>query len=264
MPSGREPILRNRTRWARFYLEKAGLLESLRRASSRITERGRAVLRENPTEINVEFLEQFPEFLAWLKKSRKVEASSKVDQNKGLTPVSLQSVNPTELLEDAYDNLKNTLATELLDEVKKSSPNFFENLVVELLVRMGYGGSRADAGKAVGQSGDEGIDGIIKEDKLGLDTVYLQAKRWENVVGRPEIHKFVGALKRQGANRGIFITTSTFTREAIEYASKIDSPKIILIDGKRLADLLFEYDVGVSKEAIYEVKKIDLDFFSED
>lgn len=264
LPSGREPILRNRTRWARLYLEKAGLLESPRRASSKITERGRAVLRENPTEINVEFLEQFPEFLAWLQKSRKVEARSKVDQNKGLTAVSSQSVNPTELLEDAYDNLKNTLAAEILDEVKKSSPSFFENLVVELLVRMGYGGSRADAGKAVGQSGDEGIDGIIKEDKLGLDTVYLQAKRWENVVGRPEIHKFVGALKGQGANKGIFITTSTFTREAVEYASKIDSPKIILIDGKRLADLMFEYDVGVSKEAIYEVKKIDLDFFSED
>jgi len=157
----------------------------------------------------------------------------------------------------------NELADGLLKETKKASSRFFEKIVVELLLKMGYGGSRKDAGEAVGRISDEGIDGIIKEDKLGLDTVYIQAKRWEGTVGRPEIHKFVGALKGKRASKGIFITTSTFSREAKDYAVKIDSPKIVLIDGARLAELMLEYNIGVSNLASYDVKKIDFDFFSE-
>jgi restriction system protein len=261
LPSGREPILRNRIRWARFYLEKAGLLESTRRAFSIISERGLSILHENLEGINVKSLERFPEFVKF-RGLRKEEAETKPQKLIRGTLVPLESINPTELLENAYQNLKNTLVEEILNEVKKATPRFFENLVVELLVRMGYGGSRKDAGQAIGQIGDEGIDGIIKEDKLGLDAVYLQAKRWEGTVGRPEIHKFVGALKGQGADKGIFITTSTFTKEAVDYASKIESPKIVLIDGKKLTELMFEYGIGVSTEATYEVKRIDSDFFS--
>jgi restriction system protein len=263
LPSGREPILRNRIRWARFYLEKAGLLESTRRAFSRISERGLNVLTKKPEGIDAKFLESFPEFVKF-KAPKREEEITEPHKLVHYTPVSMESINPTELLEDVYRRLRSTSASELLSEVKKATPRFFENLVVELLVKMGYGGSREDAGKAIGQSGDEGIDGIIKEDKLGLETVYLQAKRWEGTVGRPEIHKFVGALKGQGANKGIFITTSSFTREAADYAAKIDSPRIVLIDGEKLAELMYEYDIGVSKEATYEVKKIDSDFFSEE
>lgn len=179
---------------------------------------------------------------------------------KKITP----SLNPMELLENAHQKIKIELAEDLLREVKKASPRFFENIIVGLLLKMGYGGSRKDAGQAIGQSGDQGIDGIIKEDKLGLDTIYLQAKRWDATVGRPEIHKFVGALKGQGASKGVFITTSTFSNEAKSYASKIDSPKIVLVDGARLAELMIENNIGVSNVAMYDVKKIDLDFFSEE
>jgi restriction system protein len=264
LPSGREAILRNRIRWARFYLEKAGLLESSKRGFSKITQRGHEVLEENPAEINVKFLERFSEFRKFKtprKEGRTKTTSKKETHDKS---ISLESLNPTELLENACQELRNTMAIELLDEVRKSTPRFFEELVVELLLRMGYGGSRMDAGKAIGQSGDEGIDGIIKEDKLGLDTIYLQAKNWQRAVGRPEIHRFIGALKGQGANRGIFITTSTFTKEATTCASKIDSPKIVLIDGNKLAELMYDHDVGVSREATYEVKRMDKDFFSGD
>lgn len=163
-----------------------------------------------------------------------------------------------------YHACNSELASDLLEEVKKTPPRFFENLVIELLVEMGYGGSREDAARSIGKTGDEGIDGKIKEDRLGLDTVYIQAKRWEGMVGRPEIHKFVGALKGQGATKGIFITTSNFSNAAVDYAIRIDSPKIVLIDGRRLAGLMIEYDVGVSETAHYRIKKKDLDYFSGD
>ena len=168
-----------------------------------------------------------------------------------------------ELLEDAYQRIKAEVAEDLLREIKKASPRFWKIVVVELLVRMGYGGSRKDAGQAIGQSGDQGVDGIIKEDKLGLDTIYIQAKRWEGTVGRPEIHKFVGALKGQGANKGIFITTSGFSNDAVDYASKIDAPKVVLIDGQKLAELMIEHNVGVSEITSYSIKKLDLDYFAE-
>jgi len=252
-----QTIIHNRVGWARTYLKKAGLLESTRRGYFRITQRGVEVLKQNPSEINIKYLEQFPEFVEF--RAIKKDEEKTVEQK-----TIIESLDPKELLENAYQKIRIELADELLKEVKKASPRFFEKIVVELLLKMGYGGSRKDAGQAIGQIGDEGIDGIIKEDRLGLDAVYLQAKRWEGTVGRPEIHKFVGALKGQGANKGIFITTSSFSNDAIDYASKIDSPKIVLIDGKKLADLMIEYDIGISKETSYEIKKLDLDFFSED
>jgi restriction system protein len=170
---------------------------------------------------------------------------------------------PEELLEYSYQRIRQDLAQEMLNKVKESSPSFFERLVVELLVRMGYGGSRADAGKAVGKSGDEGIDGIIKEDRLGLDAIYIQAKKWEGTVGRPEIQKFVGALHGQGAKKGVFITTSTFSNEARDYVSRGDSLKIVLIDGQELAQLMIDFDVGVAKVSSYEIKKLDFDYFTD-
>lgn len=256
LPSGTEPIIRNRVRWARLYLERAGLLESVRRGSYRITEKGLRVLQEAPSKIDVKYLKRFPEFVKFRKSKEKREPKA---QKK-----LVESLNPEELLENAHQRVKAEVVEDLLNEVKKASPRFFENLVVELLVKMGYGGSKKDAGQAIGQSGDQGIDGIIKEDRLGLDRIYIQAKRWEGTVGRPEIHKFVGALKGQGANKGIFITTSVFSNDAKKYAEHIDSPKIVLIDGQKLADLMIEHDVGVFEITSYSIKKIDTDYFAEE
>jgi len=159
--------------------------------------------------------------------------------------------------------LRQELELELLDQLKAATPAFFEQVVIDLLVAMGYGGSRQDAGRAIGKSGDGGIDGIIKEDKLGLDVIYVQAKRWENVVGRPEIQKFAGALQGHRSNKGVFITTSSFTKEAIDYARIINS-KIILLDGKELTSLMIDHNVGVSTVGLYELKKIDTDYFEGD
>jgi restriction system protein len=255
LPSGTEPILGNRVRWARLYLDKAGLLESTQRGAYKITEKGLRVLKEKPSEINVAYLKQFPDFMEF--------KEPKEGKNDTVEKKSDDSLNPMEMLESSYQRIKNELAADLMQEIKKATANFFENTIVELVVKMGYGGSRKDAGQAIGKSGDEGIDGIIKEDRLGLDAIYLQAKKWEGTVGRPEIHKFVGALKGQAANKGIFITTSTFSKEAMEYAARIDSPKIVLIDGKKLAELMIEHNVGVSEVTNYEIKKIDLDYFAE-
>lgn len=257
LPSGTDILIRNRTRWAKLYLEKAELVESTGRGIYRITEKGTNVLKNKPSKIDSKYLMQFPEFT-------KFKAPEKENTTPIVQKITESSLNPMELLENTHQRIKLELADDLLSEIKKASPRFFENVVVELLVRMGYGGSRKDAGQAIGQSGDQGIDGIIKEDRLGLDTIYLQAKRWEGTVGRPEIHKFVGALKGQGANKGIFITTSSFSNEAVEYVNKIDSPKIVLIDGEKLAELLIEHTVGVSEVASYSIKKIDLDYFAED
>jgi restriction system protein len=257
LPSGTDLLARNRMRWARLYLERAGLLESTKRGFYKITERGFKALEEKPNRIDNKYLMQFSEFQKF--KAPNKETKTPLVQQKNAEPL-----NPTEQLEHAYQSIRAEIAEDLLEEVKKASPRFFESVVVELLVRMGYGGSRKDAGQAIGQSGDGGVDGIIKEDKLGLDAVYIQAKRWDKAtVGRPDIQGFVGALKGQGANKGIFITTSAFTSDAKTYAAKIDSPKIVLIDGARLAELMFEHDVGVTKEETYEVKKIDHDYFSE-
>ena len=253
LPSGRQTFVYNRVGWARTYLKKAGLLESPSRGYLRITVKGLEVLKGNPSKIDVKFLEQYPEFVAW-KETRKTLADEGAWSAKE---------TPEELLELGYQRIRRSLAEELLSLVKKSSPPFFEKIVVELLLKMGYGGSLRDAGEAIGRTGDEGIDGIIKEDRLGLDTIYIQAKRWEGTVGRPEIHKFVGALQGQRAKKGIFITTSSLSDDTKEYASRIDT-KVVLIDGEKLAELMVDNDVGVSRLANYEIKKVDSDYFAEE
>ncbi len=255
LPSGRQPTFDNRVGWARTYMKKAGLLESTKRGYFRITERGSEIIRSNPTDINAKFLEQFSEFVEF----KSFTHGSQPD-NSNLKADDSQT--PEEDIELAIQKLNQQLASDLLQAIKGCSPIFFEKLVVDLLVKMGYGGTRKDAGRTVGRTGDGGIDGIINEDRLGLDIIYIQAKRWENPVGRPEIQKFAGALQGMRARKGIFITTSTFTNEARDYVSRIDS-KIILMGGEALAQLMIEHNVGVGSFASYEVKKIDSDYFND-
>ena len=236
---------------------QAKLFESPKRGFFKITKRGIELLNQNPQTVNDKTLQQFSEFKAFVSRKNKKSEKLSIQNNE-------ETLNtPEESLETAYQTIRNALANEILDKVKSCSPYFFEHLVVDLLVKMGYGRTLQDAGKAVGKSGDGGIDGIIKEDRLGLDVIYLQAKRWEAVVGRPEIQKFAGALQGQRARKGVFITTSDFTREAREYVSMIDS-KIILIDGEQLAELMIDYNVGVANATVYEIKRIDSDYFLEE
>jgi restriction system protein len=256
LPSGQQFIFDNRVGWARTYLKKAGLMESAHRGSIKITDRGRQVLEQSPPEITVNYLRQFKEFKEWI-------STPKMDREQQGKEPAKENLTPEEVIESAYKELREDLASELLKKVKSCSPSFFERLVVDLLLAMGYGGSRKDAGMAIGRSGDEGIDGIIKGDKLGLDVVYIQAKRWENPVSRPEIQKFAGALMGKKAKKGIFITTSSFSKDAIEYADKIES-KIVLIDGETLAQLMIDHDIGVSNYMTYTLKKVDNDYFSEE
>lgn len=255
LPSGRQATFDNRVGWARTYLTKAGLLVSTRRGYFRITERGHDVLRSNPSYINIAFLKRFPEFVEF-------QTTQKSQEEKPLQEQVSDTQTPEEEIEAAYQRIRQSLAQELLETIKTCSPSFFERLVVDLLVRMGYGGTRQDAGRAIGKSGDGGIDGIINEDRLGLDIVYIQAKRWENSVSRPEIQKFAGALQGQRARKGIFITTSDFSEGARDYVSRIDT-KIVLIDGNTLAQLMIDFNVGVNAFASYELKRIDTDYFTE-
>ncbi|GAB3557071.1 restriction endonuclease [Spirosoma fluminis] len=260
LPSGQTFLFGNRIGWARTYLKKAGLLDSPRRAVIVITTRGKQVLKQKPTEIDVKFLKQFPEFVEFQTPKK---GESMVEPPSIITDESSQQT-PEETLESSYQRIRKTLAQDLLNKVISLPPAFFERLVVELLVKMGYGGSIIDAGKAIGKSGDEGIDGTIKEDKLGLDIIYIQAKRWGtgNVVGRPELHKFVGALAGQGAKKGVFITTSNFTKEALDYVPRNET-KIALIDGEQLAQLMIDYNLGVTLQQTYEIKRMDNDYFGE-
>ena len=257
LASGQQAIFNNRVGWANSYLKKAGLLESPRRGALRITARGKKILGDNPTRIDVKYLERFPEFIEFRDASRN---NRETTTSESVAIATEQT--PEEALELAHQSLRLSLAQDILSRILSCSPTFFERLVVELLVKMGYGGSRRDAGERIGQSGDGGIDGIIKEDRLGLDTIYIQAKRWQGSVGRPEIQKFVGALQGQRAKKGVFITTSSYTAEAIDYASRIDT-KVVLIDGQLLANLMMDFDVGVSASASYIVKRIDSDYFEE-
>jgi len=260
LPSGIQPTFFNRVGWASTYMKKAGLLEATRRGFYQITDRGLELLKKQPKTINVKLLKQYPDFLEF-QKLKGTRSGDKATESKGISDIS--TATPSEALESAYENLRNELADELLSRLKKTSPAFFERVVVELLVKMGYGGSRTDAGKAIGRSGDGGIDGIIKEDKLGLDVFYIQAKRWDsNPVGRPDVMQFAGGLQAQRANKGIFITTSRFTDDARSYVSQIGS-KIVLIDGEQLTGLMIEHDVGVSTVSLYPVKKVDSDYFEE-
>jgi restriction system protein len=258
LPSGKQSIFENRSGWAKTHLKKAGLLIYPRRGCIQITDRGSSILKKPIDRIDMKFLKQFDEYNEFLN----ITNQNKPDDE---STNEIETHTPEELMETAFQNIKNTLADEILDKIRNVSPAFFEKLVVDLLVKMGYGGSIKDAGKAIGKTGDEGIDGTIKEDKLGLDVIYIQAKRWKDgsSVGRPELQKFVGALAGQGAKKGIFITASTFSKDAIDYSPKNET-KIILIDGAQLAELMIEYNAGVSHQQIYEIKKIDNDYFDEE
>lgn len=259
LPSGSQAVFNNRVGWARSYLKQAGLLSSPKRGFFTITDCGLKFLQTNPAKINATVLEQFPQFIEF--RNRKKEKIN-IEDPIGVQSEPVEHQTPEDTLSAAYVQLRNALESEILSSVKDASPSFFERLVVDLLVQMGYGGSRRNAGKALGKSGDGGIDGIINEDKLGLDVIYIQAKRWEGTIGRPEIQKFAGALQGQRAKKGIFITTSSFTKDAKEYVALIDV-KIILIDGEQLATLMADHNVGVSTIGQYEVKKIDSDYFDE-
>jgi restriction system protein len=254
LPSGKQTVIQNRVGWARTYLKKAGLLDSPERGVIVLTERGKNVLSRCPEKIDIQYLRQFPEFLDFRDAAKpEIESNHNYDVSKN---------TPEEILEESYSQLKNAVLEELLNKIKSSTPEFFERLVVNTIVKMGYGGSLQDAGRAIGKSGDEGIDGIISEDRLGLDVIYLQAKKWEGTVGRPEIQKFAGALQGKRARKGVFITTSDFSSEAREYVKHLDA-KIILINGQQLTQLMWENNVGLSRAATYEVKKIDGDYFGE-
>lgn len=261
LPSGVQRIFDNRVRWARTYLRKAGLIEYPKRGYFKVTGRGQSVLAQKLPRIDVRFLKQYPEFVEFFGAKKSVADAEGAGE---LENAEVSGVTPEEALATEYLKLRTQIESDLLSRAKGCAPDFFERIVVMLLTTMGYGGSLADAGRAIGKSGDGGVDGVIKEDKLGLDLLYIQAKRWDNTtVGSPEIQKFVGALHGKKARKGIFITTSTFSKSAVEYVAGLET-KVILIDGSQLAELMFEYGVGVSTMNSYHVKRIDSDFFSEE
>lgn len=256
LPSGSQKTFPNRVAWAKSYLKMADLIETTKRSYFKITESGKNILQTNPSELNLKTLKTIPAFSERFVKTKEGENISDIDS---VQPKS----TPEENLENSYIAIRKNLAQELLQKIKSCSPSFFENLVVELLVKMGYGGSIKDAGQSIGQSGDEGIDGIIKEDRLGLDVIYIQAKRWEGSVGRPEIQKFVGALAGQGAKKGVFITTAKFSNDARSYQPKNET-KIVLIDGEKLTDLMIDFNLAVSTVNTFEIKRLDNDYFGEE
>lgn len=260
LPSGKQLVYKNRIGWALTYLKKAKVIESPARASFRITALGHNILAEDPQVVDQNYLKQFEGFQAFISNTND---DTLLDDD--LSDIGSDE-SPQDLLDRAYKTISNTLTDDLLNEVMNQSPDFFEKLVVDLLVAMGYGGSKIENSQVLGKTGDEGIDGIIKEDKLGFDKIYIQAKRWDTdrTVGRPELQKFVGALTGQGASKGAFITTASFTKEAIEYVSKQHACKIVLIDGKSLAALMVEHNIGVSIENTYYIKRIDTDYFNDE
>jgi restriction system protein len=254
LSSGQQTVIANRVSWAKTYMKKAGLISQPSRGVVRITEERRAVLAKKPTRIDNDFLRQYPAFAEFVDRS---------STDPGGVEPAPETATPEESLEASYLALRNALADDLLERVKSCSPQFFERLVVELLVAMGYGGSLADAGQAIGRSGDGGIDGIIKEDKLGLDVVCVQAKRWKDTVGRPEVQAFAGSMEGFRARKGVLLTTSVFSKEAEEYVNRIER-KIVLIDGVRLAQLMIDHGIGVATARAYVVKKLDQDYFEEE
>lgn len=264
LPSGGTPTFFNRVGWAKTYLKKAGLVSQSKRGTVEITPSGQSVLERPPVRIDVNYLEQFPAFVEFRTVGRDRLTQSSDDQSQQKLEVVSPELTPDEVIERAYRRHWDALADEVIERVKNCSPAYFERLVVQLLIKMGYGGSRQEAGEALGRSGDGGIDGIINEDRLGLDAIYLQAKRWEGSVGEGPIRDFKGALDAKGAQKGVFITTSTFTPAALLAARTSRSYKIVLIDGPRLAELMIEHDLGVSVAASYHLKRIDSDFFTDD
>jgi restriction system protein len=261
LPSGQDYLFGNRWGWARTYLKKAGLIAYPSRGKFQITSEGRALLKEQPAKIDVAVLKRYPDFLEFWNGPVK-DGAGQATVISTESPVVEQT--PEELIASAHDKLRKQIQSELLSKVMSCSPAYFERLVVRLLTVMGYGGSLADAGSALGRSGDGGIDGEIKEDKLGLDRIYIQAKRWgSTTVGSPEVRDFIGALAGKKARKGVLITTSKFSRDAIASASNLEK-NVILVDGDRLSELMFEYGLGVTTESTYHVKRIENDFFDED
>ncbi|MEC1108542.1 restriction endonuclease [Bacillus velezensis] len=257
LPSGNQKVLHNRIGWVRTYLSKAGLIDIVRRGVFQITSEGLEIINDpSVASIDNRFLMKYKSF------QRFKQTGKDSNQQESEPSITSEPRTPNEIIEQNYNAVKNEIKEELLNQIYKCSPAFFEKLVVELLVALGYGGSLTDAGTAIGRSGDGGIDGVIKEDILGLDMIYLQAKRWKDSVSRPEIQKFAGSLDGKKAKKGVFITTSVFTDGAKEYVKVIDK-KIILIDGERLTDLMFNYNVGVSLENTFVIKRVDLDYFEE-
>ncbi len=256
IPSGRQPLYINRIAWAVTHLGKAGLVERTGRGRILITDRGREALAANPSRIDAAYLKRYPEYVEFRRGSLPAVT---VDGHDAPEPAQ----TPDELLDASYQTIRQSLALDLLERIKRAPPVFFERVVVDLLVAMGYGGSQQDAAQAVGGTGDDGIDGIIKEDKLGLDFVYVQAKRWNGPVGRPTVQAFAGSLEGQRARKGVLITTSTFTREAFDYVTRIEK-RIVLVDGSQLTNLMIDHSVGVSDVVTYHVKRIDADYFGEE
>jgi len=253
-------IFNNRVHWAQAQLKRGGLMEYLGKGSFKITDKGKSLLNENPQELTIAFLrKKFPEYD---KTFRHSDDSIKFEIDDSIESLD-KYFTPEELIDSNYSSIRKSLEQEILSKLKSVHPSFFERIVVELLVKMGYGGSIEEAGKATRYTNDEGIDGIIKEDKLGLDVIYIQAKRWEGNVSRPEIQKFVGALAGQRAKKGVFITTSNFSNEAVSYAAHMDT-KIVLINGEQLAQYMIDYNLGVSVQNVYEIKRIDSDYFDEE
>lgn len=260
MASG-QTLFYNRAAWAKLHLSKAGLIHYPQRGVAEITALGLDYLATNPTELRLRDLKQFPLYNVW--RDRKSSTSSDAETKvQGTEEDDEPAAPPNELLDDAFVQIQDTLASEIVDRIHQVSPEFFEKLVLDVLIAMGYGGSQAEAQEHVGRAGDGGIDGIIREDRLGLDMIYVQAKRWERNIGRPDIQQFVGALQGHRARKGVFITTSTFSREARDYAAALDV-RVSLIDGTTLARLMIEHNVGVSVERVYQVKRMDSDYFEE-
>lgn len=263
LPSGKQSVFDNRVGWSKTYLDKAGLLLSVKRGVYRITDAGKAVVARPPKRIDKEYLTRFEPFRAFLTLQHASDEDNKQNDDTGTNGGGSTST-PEEQLEAAYRKIRQKVEAEVLQAVATASPQFFENLVVDLLVRMGYGGSRADAGRALGRTGDGGIDGIINEDRLGLDAIYVQAKRWvDTTVGRPEVQKFAGSLMGRRGRKGVFITTASFSKDAHDYVRQIDS-KIVLLDGAALAAYMVDFGIGVSTVSSFEVKRVDSDYFSEE
>lgn len=260
MPSGQKRVVYDRVNWARYYMLRALLVEFPKRGLTRITTRGLAALKSSPSRIDGDFLSQYPEFVQF-KNARGIP----ITNPDGFAPTTAapKTLTPEETLRYAHQEILDHLVQEVADKVASCSPAFFEKLVVDILVKMGYGGSQQDAAEVLGRSGDEGIDGAIKEDPLGPDSIYIQAKRWAGNVGRPELQRFVGALHGRNARKGVFITTSEFTPEAKSYADNV-ATKIVLIDGRQMANLMIRYNVGVSSIYHYEIKRVDSDYFEEE
>lgn len=267
LPSGRQTRYNNRANWAHVYLKQAGLLKQIRRGVYQITERGLQALRESNGRIDNAFLDKYPEFLEFKTRINKpeVEGLQSAPSQASAVESELEGLTPDEMVRDGYRRARSGVAAELLDRLRKVSPAFFEQVVVDLLVAMGYGGSHDDAASVIGRTGDEGIDGIIKEDRLGLESIYVQAKRWKegSTVGRPDIQQFAGALQGQKARKGVFITTSSFSRDAREYAKAVQAT-IVLIDGQQLAEFMLDHGVGVSVQETIKLFKVDEDYFVEE